>query len=941
MIIKTDIEKEKKIDIGVFPGEQSGAHQNNIAAKAVAFKIAQTDEFKELQRRIVENAKHLAACFKKLGLKVAYDGTNSHMVLIDLKAIKSKTGYTLTGEVATRIFEMCGIVCNKNTIPGDDNAIHPTAIRFGTPWMTQRGFRKKHMEKVAELVHKVLTNIQPFEWIGRIKNIGRGKIDLATMEEVKAEVEELERESTREMDIEWDGYPHYFRAEDEQGLKTPLSDVHEELKGRLVEKDGWMLPSVYTNAKDELDALETKAGLFDIGDVGIIEVTGRRAEEFLDEAGTASTLGMKLGESRRTLFLDKNASLLSESLVIRLKGRKKDWSRFIVLTHAANTDRMKLWFRSLSDAYVIFDKQDVYRKIQGPVVVRDLKKVAKHRERRTAIVLRGPRAQKILKIADSKLKDVVECHVREGRFFGCRCEVAHSGFGRKDVSYTILVRPDDAEKVWNRLLSTGQKHGLLPVGYNARAQLRKKYGLVPLSGRKLRGNALIDLYKPLIGFNKHYFIGQRALLKFAPRSRKKKYKYVPEERDPRKSCLYDEHVRLAGKSAIVPFAGWLMPVSYGSIAEEHQAVRETAGFFDVSHMGTIEISGKYATQFLDFVSTNYVHLLFPGQCQYGYILYPDGTVVDDVFTYCRAKDKYLMVANAVNAEKVLAWLNAVNSMKFVVDNENPNVETREPVTIRDLKDSSSGKRQRVDLALQGPKSLDVLLSIVKDEDDKRKIAQLGKLEFIETNVAGIDMMVSRSGYTGEDIGFEFYLHPKDAPKFWRLILSKGKKYGVKPTALGARDSTRAEAGFPLWGNELAGEHNIFPSETGYGFFVRLHKPFFIGRQRAVAKARDWERQIVRFQLDSKGGRVVKAGTPVLNTEGRAIGNVTTNLVIMGYQTGLAFVERDYSEEGTKIGLFPPPRPGKKIDVPVSEVRAGNATVLSRFLSLEEQVTKLK
>lgn len=941
VILTTDKEKAKKIDIGVFPGEQSGAHQNNIAAKAVAFKIAQTDEFKELQRRIVENAKHLAACFKKLGLKVAYDGTNSHMVLIDLKAIKSETGYTVTGEIATRIFEMCGIVCNKNTIPGDDNAIHPTAIRFGTPWMTQRGFRKKHMEKIAELVHKVLTNIQPFEWIGRIKNIGRGKIDLAIMEEVKAEVERLERESSREMDIELDGYPHYFRSEDEGGLKTPLYDMHKELKAKLVEKNGWMLASIYTNAKEELEALEEKAGLVDIGDVGIIEVTGRRAEEFLDEAGTASILGMKEGQSRRTLFLDKNASLLSESLVIRLKGRKKDWNRFIVLTHAANTERMKLWFRSLSDAYVVFDKQDVYRKIQGPVVVRDLKNVANQRERKTALVLRGPKAQKILKIADSKLKDVVEGHVKDGSYFGCKCVVSHSGFGRKDVSYTVLVHPKDALKVWKRIASTGQKHGLVPVGYNARDQLRKKYGLIPLSGKKLRGNALIDLYKPLIGFNKPYFIGQKALQKFAPKSRKKKYRYVPEDRPPRKSCLYDEHVKLAGKSVIVPFAGWLMPVSYGTIAEEHQAVRETAGLFDVSHMGTIEISGEHATHFLDFVLTNYVHLLYPGQCQYGYILYPDGTVVDDVFTYCRAKDKYLMVANAVNAEKVLAWLNAVNSMKFVVDNENPNVEIREPVTIKDLKDPSSGKSQRVDLALQGPKSLDILLSIVKDENDRRKIAQLGKLEFFETRVAGIDMMVSRSGYTGEDIGFEFYLHPKDAPKFWRLVLKEGEKQGVKPTALGARDSTRTEAGFPLWGNELAGDHNIFPSETGYGFFVRLHKSFFVGRQRAVKKARDWERQIVRFQLDSKGGRVVKAGTPVLNTEGRAIGNVTTNLVIMGYQTGLAFVDREYSEEDTKIGLFPPPRPGKKIDVPVSAVRAGNATVLSRFLSLEEQVTKLK
>jgi glycine hydroxymethyltransferase len=188
VILTTDIEKAKKIDVSVFPGEQSGAHQNNIAAKAVAFKIAQSEEYKALAKNIVANAKHLEKAFRKLGMKIAYNGTQSHMVLIDLKAIPNKTGYTLTGEIAARILELCGIVANKNTIPGDDNAIHPTALRFGTPWVTQRGLGKKHMEKIAELVHKVLTNIQPFHWIGRVKSIGRGKIDLSIMEEVKAEV---------------------------------------------------------------------------------------------------------------------------------------------------------------------------------------------------------------------------------------------------------------------------------------------------------------------------------------------------------------------------------------------------------------------------------------------------------------------------------------------------------------------------------------------------------------------------------------------------------------------------------------------------------------------------------------------------------------------------------------------------------------------------------
>lgn len=938
VILTTDIEKAKKIDVSVFPGEQSGAHQNNIAAKAVAFKIAQSDEYKALAKNIVDNAKHLEKAFRKLGFKIAYNGTQSHMVLIDLKAIPNKTGYTLTGEIAARILELCGIVTNKNTIPGDDNAIHPTALRFGTTWATQRGLGKKHMEKIAQLAHRVLTNIQPFHWIGRVKSIGRGKIDLTIMEEVKAEVEKLERETVREMDIELDDYPHYFGAGDVEGLKTPLYEKHVELKARISEKDGWLVPTSYTKIKEEVDALEKRAGLVDIGDVGILEVSGRRAEEFLDEVGAAGILGMEIGRSRRTLFLDKDSTLLAEGLVIRLMG-KKDWSRFIVLTHAVNTERIKLWFRSLSDSYVIFDEEDVYRKVQGPVVVRDLKEAENPRERLTAIVVRGPKARNVVRAADANIKGLRAGQTLTGNFMGTRCVVAHTGFGKKDLSFTVLVNPGSAGKVWDKLMTSGEKHGLIPVGYTARAQVRKKHGMTPLSGKKVKGKALVNSYANFMDFSKPYFIGQRKIQQFAPKSKKRKYQYVPDEREPRKSCLYDEHVKLAGKTRIVPFAGWLMPVSYGSIAEEHKAVRETAGLFDVSHMGTIEISGKYATQFLDFVTTNYIHLLYPGQSMYGYILDLEGTVIDDVFTYCLAKNKYLMVANAVNAEKVLAWLHAVNSMRFVVDNGNPNAQVREPVKIVDLKAKSSGKRQKVDIALQGPRSLDVLLGMVKDEGLKRKIGQLGKFEFIDAEVAGIRMIVSRSGYTGEDVGFEFYMHPDEAPKFWRLVLKNGKEFGVKPTALGARDSTRTEAGFPLWGSELAGDHDIFPSEAGYGYFVRLHKPFFVGRQRALEKAKDWEKQIIRFRLIKRGGRMAKPGSPVLNLEGETIGQVTTNLVVKGFQTGMAFVDHEYAEEGTRIGVFPEPRPGKKVDG--RSIRAGTATVLSRLQTLEEQVTKLK
>ncbi|HID71373.1 MAG TPA: serine hydroxymethyltransferase, partial [Thermoplasmata archaeon] len=149
VILTTNEEYAKKIDEAVFPGEQGGAHFNNIAAKAVCFKIAQTERFKELQRKIVENAKALASALQKLGLKLAYKGTNTHMVLVDLKGIKQESSITLKGDIAVRILELCGITANKNAIHGDESPMHPTGVRFGTTIVTQRGMNKKHMEKLA------------------------------------------------------------------------------------------------------------------------------------------------------------------------------------------------------------------------------------------------------------------------------------------------------------------------------------------------------------------------------------------------------------------------------------------------------------------------------------------------------------------------------------------------------------------------------------------------------------------------------------------------------------------------------------------------------------------------------------------------------------------------------------------------------------------------
>jgi len=188
VILTTDPERARRIDQAVFPGEQGGPHVNKFAAMAVAFQIAGTRRFRDLQFRIVENARALAESSQHLGLKLAYGGTDTHLLVVDLGSVETDTGYRLKGAPAARILDLCGLVCNKNTIPGDETAADASGIRLGTPWVSQRGLGPEDMGKVAEAIHRVLTHIRPFSYIGATGDLYRGKIDLDLMESVRRDV---------------------------------------------------------------------------------------------------------------------------------------------------------------------------------------------------------------------------------------------------------------------------------------------------------------------------------------------------------------------------------------------------------------------------------------------------------------------------------------------------------------------------------------------------------------------------------------------------------------------------------------------------------------------------------------------------------------------------------------------------------------------------------
>ncbi|MGQ9626979.1 MAG: glycine cleavage system aminomethyltransferase GcvT [Anaerolineae bacterium] len=833
-IMTTDEEKAQRIDQAVFPGEQGGPHVNKFAAMAVAFKIAQTEEFRDLQRRIVENSKHLAHALQDEGMRLAYGGTDTHLLVIDLKGVKTPNGCHLYGEIAVRILDLCGIVANKNTIPGDEVTALGTGVRLGTPWVTQRGMGKPEMEKIASIIARALKNIHPYPCYGLTGPLPRGKIEQDVLEELKMEVASLAAGAKAETLPQvqkpaggWKGrtYPHY-----------QLSAWHFRSARHLGEGRG------------------------------ILFIRGKRALYFLQQISTSNVASLRPGESQRSLLLYKDGHLIDEVFVKRLEADQRGRDRYIMLTTPHGHERVKTWLRNLSDGYVIFDDYDFYAKMEGPITVLDLSRD---------------------EAADEEVrKDALE-------------------FRRSVEKIPPIYR--EGEEI----------HGLA-LYKNGHA-------------------GLFHLAKP-------YFIGQRALGSIRPHPaevKKKEFRWEEKEGALKRTCLYEEHLKLTKK--LLPFAGWEMPAWYTSVSEEHRAVRQTAGLFDVSHMGAFEIAGEHATSFLELVCSNYVGWLEEGESHYSYLLDPDGQVIDDIFLYRRARDLYLMVVNAANAEKDWAWLNAVNEGEVIIDKERPETAVEGKAILRDLKDPSTGERQKVDLALQGPNSLAILQSLAADEKLKERLARIRRTEFIETELAGIPLIIARTGYCGEEWGYEIFVHPSDAPRLWNLLLERGQPFGIKPAGLGARDSTRTEAGLPLYGHELAGPFEIDPMAAGFGSYVKLHKPFFIGRRAFIEKALFGTKQIVRFRMNEKGVRMPSLGDPVVNHKGKYIGAVTScTLDSSGYLTGMAYVERRYSKKGAQIGIFSlhdNPNPEK----PKAELAEGDqvllhnwATVLTRFWNKEAE-----
>ncbi len=759
IILTTDPALAKKLDKAVFPGEQGGPHVQIFAALALTFKLAQTPEFRKLQEQTVKNAVAMIDQFSKRGFRIPFGGTNSHLINIDCKGVKGPDGTALSGDMASRILDLAGIVVNANTIPGDKNTANASGVRMGTPWITQRGFDEKQSRELANIISDLLLACVPHSvdtpHKGRAR---RAKIDFGVLNDARLKIRKLAEQSGVDFEYQKSGYPHYYFIDDK-------------------------------------------------ATTAVFELYGERVHQFLDYTVSTDISALKPGHSQSTKIFTPKGEIQATLTCVAADS-------YHLSVPGGEATLAATWLRDLSDGYVSIDA-DPLRRVPGPVVVAETDKPV-----------------------------------------GALDEAPHS-----------------AEKPWF-------------IG--------------------IKNDVEVSRVAPLPEF------------KWAPPA-------TPpasggsEEGGLKHTSLYDVHKSLGAK--LVPFAGWDMPVWYTSVVDEHLATRQAAGLFDVSHMGVYEVGGADAASFLDSVCANDVGTLLPGESLYSHFLTPDAEVIDDTLVYRRTADKFLVVVNASNDDKVRAWLESVRDGRVKIDIARPRARAYGyEAVIRNLRDPKAGADMRVDIALQGPKSRDVLLAMGVDDATKERIMKLNRTELCDAVVAGFDLIVSRTGYTGEKLAFELFVHPERAAELWKAILKAGEPFGVKSVGLGARDSLRTEAGLPLYGHEMglgsgpstAGHSSTLRprpggdlgvAEGGFGSYVKLYKPWFIGREAYIANEKQRKGVVVRFRFDEQRVRVAHNGDPVVDATGKPIGWVTSCAIdSQRFLTGLAYVELKYAAEGTSLGI---------------------------------------
>lgn len=771
IIMTTDPDLALLIDQAVFPGEQGGPHVNVFAALCITFKFAQTEEFTQLQHQVIQNCVRLSDQLASRGFRIAYGGTDTHLMNLDCKSVVGPDGTPLSGDQAARILDLTGIVVNRNTLPGDEGAHDASGIRMGTPWISQLGFKETETTQLADIIADVLQATIPCRLDCMEGSNIRGKVEFGVLEEAQERVNALIESVGVEIDTNLSGYPHFYTFKER--------------------------PST-------------------VGEWSVLDIGGERVRPFLNFALTCDIEGMMPDETRATRMITPRGVIEGTLTFV-------SHTEYRLTIPGDNAPLAAAWLRALSDGYVRIDV-DIYKKPIGPVWVSE-------------------------SLADPEPSG-------EGDPIG------------KDKPYFIGIGDESGE--------------------------------------------------PLPAFSWE----------------------EDEAQEPKRTPLYEMHCEMGAK--MVQFAGWEMPVRYTSVREEHLAVRNTAGLFDVSHMGVFQVEGPDAAVFLNSVCPNDIcgndaNRLRVGTSLYTHFLDPEANVLDDLLIYRLGEEVFMLVLNAANEEADWAWLNAVREGRVRVDLKRTWARTfGRGCKLRNLKDPNEGADMRVDIALQGPRSLDILLALGSDDKTATRLKRLPWSGLMQGVIGGFDLIVSRTGYTGERVAFELFIHPEKSAELWKSLIEVGEPVGLKPTGLGARDSLRTEAGLPLHGYEMAGSMGLGVGDAGFTTYVKIYKPWFIGREAYIRQEASRDAEVVRFRFNDKGVRMAHYGDPVVDKRGQVIGKVTSCAIDQdGYLLGQAYVKKKFMGAGTPLAIFQ--GASEKSIRPPIEVEVGDrvriptsATVLTRF-----------
>lgn len=339
----------------------------------------------------------------------------------------------------------------------------------------------------------------------------------------------------------------------------------------------------------------------------------------------------------------------------------------------------------------------------------------------------------------------------------------------------------------------------------------------------------------------------------------------------KRTPFFELHRKAGGK--IVPFAGFEMPVQYTGIIDEHKVVRNTVGVFDVSHMGEFAVTGEDAELFLQKVTINDVSKLIPGKAQYSAMCFDDGGIVDDILLYKLTPDSFMVVVNAANVEKDFDWMKKHCPPNVSFENKSDDIAL---------------------LAIQGPKSLATIAKLTGT--DLTKIPYYG---FVNGSVADVEMIISRTGYTGE-LGFELYFPVADAEKVWYALFDAGKEFSIAPVGLGARDTLRLEMGYCLYGNDI--DQTTNPLEAGLGWITKLNKGEFIGRPVLEKIKQDGlQRKLVGMVLEERA--VPRHGYTIFSGETH-VGSITSGTFAPSLEKGIAmgYVPLHIAEAGASVSI---------------------------------------